>query len=192
MILRDFSYIINHRDEDIKRRSEIVTASSTIVDEQGIVKSTKHPRSIRPYPLFYYPLINQRDRNEFSTPRNYLLEVPIINEKKSFQRDFSIVFSWSMPLKTHVLQLPTRSSRFVQNINTFERDLMKISIATNSCPSEIALSNSEDTLDSLPTSLVKNKRIDSTEHENCQKRFCFNRSKLTNIDPFLLQRFSRF
>jgi len=147
MILRDCSYVFNHQDEHIKRKSEIVTVSSTIVDEHGIIR----PRLLRPYSL-----------------------ATIVNENK-------IDFSWSMPLKSQILQLPTKSSQFIHNIDTFERNLMKISIATNSCPSEIALSNSDDTLDSL----LDNKRIDFNEYKHHRKRFCSNSSKKQRLISIL-------
>jgi hypothetical protein len=89
----------------------------------------------------------------------------------------------------------------MENLNPFQRSLMKISIGTQNVneenldiPSEIALSNSDNTLDSLsynppminddiiPIGILKKKKLDLNEQENNNhKRFCFDQGELENF-----------
>jgi hypothetical protein len=124
------SYIFHDDEQSSNTKYETVTASSTIIDQQGIVKYVIHPRLIRPYAL-----INQEQKSYISMmdkSKSNRLELPIGNkkEKNNFKQDFSVVFFWSIPLKTRLLQTPTKSSRIIENINPFQRHLMKISIGT--------------------------------------------------------------
>jgi hypothetical protein len=126
------SYIFNDDEQSTNIKSETVTASSTIIDKQGIVKYVIYPRIVNPY-LF----INQEQKNIVSIVNKSKLnqlEIPIeINKQKNnwnLKKDFSVVFSWSIPLKSRLLQTPTKSCLVIENLNPFQHHLMKISIGT--------------------------------------------------------------
>jgi len=125
------SYIFNDDDQSIKTKYETVTASSTIIDKQGIVKYVIHPR------IMYHPFINQEEKCIVSIVNKYKsnqLEVPIENNQQknyfNFKQDFSVVFFWSIPLKARLLQISTKPCLVIENLNPFQRNLMKISIGT--------------------------------------------------------------
>lgn len=111
------SYIFN---------DEKVTASSTIIDKQGIVRYVIHPPMINPY-LFQENLISIIKKSKSNQ-----LELPIVYKQQgnclNFKRDSSIVFSWSAPLKSRLLQIPTKSCCMIENFYPFQQSLMKISI----------------------------------------------------------------
>lgn len=110
-----------------------VTASSTILDKQGIVKYTIHPRMIYPYlEKNLISIINKSKSNQ--------LKLPILNNQEdnsgSIKQDFSITFYWSIPLKSRLFQIPTKSSRMIEHLNPFQKNLMKISIGTQNVNKE--------------------------------------------------------
>ena len=122
------SYVFNDNEES---KHETVTASSTIVDQQGILKYVIYPRYL------YRPLLMNDEQKssmslvmEKSKPNRF--EVPIENKKRinHFKEEFSVVFYWSIPLKARLLQIPTKSSFVIENLNPFQYHSMKISIGT--------------------------------------------------------------
>ena len=126
------SYIFNDDDQSSsKTQIETVTASSTIVDQQGILKYVIYPRMINPY----RPLIREEQRNVISMIKKCRadrFEVPIEKNKQInyFKQEFAMVFFWSIPLKGRLLQTPAKSSLVMRNLNPFEHHSMKISIGT--------------------------------------------------------------
>jgi hypothetical protein len=123
------SYIFNDDEHSTKTKHDTVTASSTIIDQQGILKYVIYPR------YSYRPLINEEQRSMGSMLKKYKtnqFEVPIENKKRisHFKQEFSVVFYWSIPLKAHLLQMPTKSSFIIENLNPFQHYSMKISIGT--------------------------------------------------------------
>jgi hypothetical protein len=124
------SYIFHDDDQSMNSKYETVTASSTIIDKQGIVKYVIHP-----YSFMYYPFVNQEQKNVVSIIKKLKsnqFELPIVNNKQNknfnFKQEFSVVFFWSIPLKARLLQTSTKSCLVIENLNPFQRSLMKISI----------------------------------------------------------------
>ena len=128
------SYIFN--DLQSESKSEIVTASSTIIDPQGIRKYVIYPpmRFAHPSP----PSMVSAQQNEMISMRrkcqSNLFRIPIDQQEQinEWKREFSMVFFWSIPLKANLIQTPTNSAVIVENSNAFQYYSMKISIGTQS------------------------------------------------------------
>jgi hypothetical protein len=132
------SYIFNDDEQSTnskyiqneKEHQSIVTVSSTIIDKQGILKYVIHPRTISPYSL-----INQTQKGAIywiNQSRLNQIKLPIENNKQNknctFKPELSLVFSWAIPLKARLLQIPTKQCFIIENLNPFQRNSMKISI----------------------------------------------------------------
>jgi hypothetical protein len=127
------SYIFNGDEQSTKTKHDTVTASSTIIDQHGILKYVIYPRySCR-----------SLMKNMSSKYKSNQFEVPIENKKRlsHFKQEFSIVFYWSIPLKARLLQIPTKSSFMIENLNSFQYHSMKISIGTQNVSKKMFFSN---------------------------------------------------
>lgn len=121
------SYVFN--DIQSESKCDLVTASSTIIDPQGILKYVIYPpmrfSHLHPPPS----MISMRRRcqsNLFRMPFNHREQINVV------KKDFSMVFFWSIPLKARLVQTPTKSAVIVENSNHFQYYSMKISIGTQS------------------------------------------------------------
>lgn len=194
------SYIFNDDDNEQtpKTSYEAVSVSSTIVDQQGIVKYIFPPQWRSPY-LFVNQqqkgtssFINECKLNRYRIPAETSRQAA----KPTFIRNLSVLFFWSMPLRARLIQTGTKPSRVVEELNSFKPNLMKFSvdiqnINSNAGQPEIFFSPerrtnlliSDDTVDSLtydstidddliPCEVLKKNKSSMNDRNNSQKRFC--------------------
>lgn len=123
------SYIFNDVQSMTKDQSETVTASSTIVDPQGVSKYVIYPsRRFPPISMVY------AEERQMRRCQSKQLRLPVDPHRKMYdlKREFSMVFFWSIPLNTRLFQTPTNSAVLMENSHCFEYYSMKISIGTQS------------------------------------------------------------
>ena len=171
------------QSESMKGKASSVTVASTILDQQGVVKTVIHPRFVHPFPMIFCPYLSRTIAEQRSEQRLVPVRSPTQRTKSNVDRRMSLLFFWSMPLRAQFSQLCTRPTRIDDLSTRFERHPVKISIGiqNGSERSEIALSHTDETLDSLsynrvvndqiiPIGILKKKKFDEDEWNS--KRIC--------------------
>ncbi|CAF0751302.1 unnamed protein product [Adineta ricciae] len=195
------TYIFNDDGDDEQTPTtsyEAVTVSSTIVDQQGIVKYIFQPQWRSPC-LFVNQqqkgtssFINECKLNRYRVPTETSRQAA----KSIFARNLSVLFFWSMPLRARLVQTGMKPSQVVEELNSFKPNLMKLSVGIQNVNSDAGRSEivlaaeqrpnfliSNDTFDSLsynstkdddlvPCEVLKKNKLSVNDRNNSQKRFC--------------------
>lgn len=127
------SYIFHDVQSVTKEQSETVTASSTIVDPQGVLKYVIYPSRRFPQYSMVYPEEQQMRK---CLSKQICLPMDPYSRMYDWTREFSVVFFWSIPLNARLIQTSTKSAGLMEHSNGYEYHSMMISIGTQSVRNE--------------------------------------------------------